>query len=485
MMATPPFGAPDEQAHYLRALTIANGAILGPKVAYHLPGLQTPTPAWQRQQQAWASHDTRAVHVPAKLSPPEIACLNGRPDITKGGCYEATPTGDYPPVAYLLPAAALRFAHNPTTGDWLARIASAIPVAVFLLIAVALISPLGSWALLGLLTAVTPMVLFVGSVLNPSGLGIAASLACAAAALRIAVDHERVSGWIWVALIVSGVVAILSWQLGAWFVLVSLLVAVVMAGPRTIDGIRAWSRWAASSAFVLLAAFGLSIAYGVSSGLFHGALTLSPVVWRIRGGFSQLTHWVLPDAIGDFGWQTIRLPTPAYWIWWLLGLALVGGALVIGERRHRVAVCLALLVALGFPVLFYAFSYSNAGFGMQGRQVLPLLMLVPLVAGVVLQRSTDSRSEAPSALVPVAIAAVGAFQLFAWWVNARHSAGEPNAVWFLAHPMWSPPGGWWPWTALVLAGSASLICSAVRLHLAQRLALSRGRSPRPASALRR
>lgn len=219
LMTTPPWGAPDEDSHYLRALTLTNGALVGPKVPYHLPGLRitrtsssyvgdwgtiTPAPKAVLQEQAWANHDTRAVHVPAKLSPPGDTCLDGRPDITIAGCSEATPTGDYFPLAYLLPAAALRVAPDATTGDWLARIASLIPVVVFLLVAVALVSPLGPWALLGLLVAVTPMVLFVGSVLNPNGLDIAASLACAAAALRIAVERDRASGWIWIALVVAG-----------------------------------------------------------------------------------------------------------------------------------------------------------------------------------------------------------------------------------------------------------------------------------------
>lgn len=211
-------------------------------------------------------------------------------------------------------------------------------------------------------------------------------------------------------------VAVLSWQLGAWFVLVSLLVSAVLSGRRIVDVLRARRRWAALSASALIAASGLLVAYGVSYGLFHGELTLSPFGARIKGGISQLGHWVLPDAVGDFGYQTVHLPGVSYWVWWLLGGALVVAAIVIGKRRQRTAVCLALLVALGFPVLFYAFDYSNAGFGMQGRYVLPLLMLVPLIAGVVVQRSADSSRRAPNRLVPVPAAVVAAFQLFAWWV---------------------------------------------------------------------
>ena len=98
--ATAPFAAPDEASHYLRALTIADGQLLGMKVLYG------PDPALTPTQQEFINHDTRAVRVPARLSPPDVNCMNangltafpvGKQDLT-GSCLEATPSGNFPPL---------------------------------------------------------------------------------------------------------------------------------------------------------------------------------------------------------------------------------------------------------------------------------------------------------------------------------------------------------------------------------------------------
>lgn len=462
LMATPPFDAPDEQSHYLRALTITNGNLLGPKASnFRLPGLRTPEPDWQRAQQAWVDHDARGVHVLAKLSPPDVGCADGAPDVGPRGCVEITVTGDYPPLAYLLPAVALRSATSPSEGDWVARAASAIPVLAFLLMAVAAVATIGPWAILGLLVAVTPMVLFVGSVLNSSGLDIAASLACAAAAIRIADMGTRAPRWVWIVLALSGAVAILSWQLGPWFVLLSLVLSATLAGWGLGDTFRVRRRRTISTGLALLAAYAVSMIYGLSSGVFHGSVALTPVGGRIRAGIAQLVHWVLPDSVGDFGWQTVHLPTAAYWVWWLGALTLLASAVWLGRRRERVVLTASILIAVAFPVLFYAFIYSQAGFGLQGREVLPVLTLVPLLAGTVVQRAIGDPGAQSRRVIACAVAALGCFQLFAWWINARHSAGAPGAVWFLARSLWSPPAGWWPWTVLAVVGAACLATAAV------------------------
>ena len=119
--STRPFDAPDEASHYQRALTITHGQILGPKVDY--PNVPM-TPA----QQAFIDHDTRAVLMPARLSPPDVVCMDGKPDI-RGSCLEADPDGNFPPLPYLLPAAALAVSHDATTGLWLTRLASAAAIA--------------------------------------------------------------------------------------------------------------------------------------------------------------------------------------------------------------------------------------------------------------------------------------------------------------------------------------------------------------------
>src|SRR5579871_938919 len=113
--ATRPFAAPDESSHYERAMILTRGGILGPQVPY------IPSPGLTARQALFIDHDTRAVWVPARLMPAYAQCMDSQPN--RSGCLVATPDGNFPPLGYVLPAAALGFAHSAGTALWLTRLA--------------------------------------------------------------------------------------------------------------------------------------------------------------------------------------------------------------------------------------------------------------------------------------------------------------------------------------------------------------------------
>src|SRR5260370_26696380 len=108
----------------------------------------------------------------------------------------------------------------------------------FLLLAIALLWDGTGWSLLGLLVAITPMVLFSSSVMNSSGIEIASCLAFAAAGVRIARAAAHVPAWVWVTFAASGVVAILAGPLGVVFGLADLAVFIALLGARGFRTIR-------------------------------------------------------------------------------------------------------------------------------------------------------------------------------------------------------------------------------------------------------
>ncbi len=451
VMASRPFAAPDEASHYLRALSIANGKLLGPKVPYRLPGLSVAT-------QAWTNHDTRAVAVPARLSPPDVTCMNGKPDIGTGGCTEATSTGDYHPLPYVLPALALTVSHNASTGLWLSRLASALPCVALIILAFALLWSGNGWSLLGPLLATTPMVLFVGSVINPNGLEIAAALAFAAAILRISREPGRPPRWVWGGLVVSGAVAILAWQVGPLFVIADIALGIALLGRPGLRKVRSASRPLRLSALGLGFATALYLSYGMSSGVFHSTFGISPIRQSLRQGFDQLGP-VLQHAVGSFGSLNVPLPSAAYWLWWGMVLALVAAGLYVSGSRERWLLLAVTVLALVFPVLFYAWVYRFTGFGLQGRYVLPVLILVPLVAGEFIHQCVRARQPRRmwQSVLGAVIGIVAVFQGYAWWINARYSAGAPHTIRFYAHALWKPPLGWGLWIALALLGMLTLL----------------------------
>jgi hypothetical protein len=459
MMATQPFAAPDEASHYLRALSIANGHLVGRKVAYR------PVPAGLTATElAWADKGSRAVFVPPRLSPPNVTCTDGKPDVRPPGCVEATEVGNYLPLPYLLPAVALKVVHDSTTGLWLSRLASTLPCLGFILLAIVILWDGTAASLLGLLGAVSPMVLFVCSIVNPNGLELAACLAFAACIMRVARAPAQTSPGVWLALAVSGAAGILSWQLGPFFVLADLALGVALLGVRGLRELRLSLSRSRSSRFAVVALIGAALVYviyGIASGLSHSRFGISPIRHSLHLGVLQLAP-VLRDSVGTFGSLTVHLPSVAYWIWWLFVVTLITGAMWLGTRRDRWVLGVVVALGLAFPVLFYAWVYRFIGFGLQGRYVLPTLVLIPLLAGEIIHRRLASRdSFRVRRVIPFAAAVLaGLFQAYAWWFNARNSAGAPNTIRFYAHATWSPPLGWGPWIASASLGVGALLAFA-------------------------
>jgi Predicted membrane protein (DUF2142) len=452
VVGTQPFGGPDESSHYLRALSIVNGKLIGPKAAYPA-GLNL-------QAQAFINHDTTAVLVPAPLSPYAVACGTGQPDLTE--CYEPDPNGNFPPLPYLLPAVAISGQQLATPALWRARVAAVVPALAFLMLAVALLWAGTAWSLLGLLGATTPMVLYASSVLNPSGLQTTSALAFAAAGLRIARAPTLARRWVWVAFALSGGVAMLSGPIGLEFAVFELVVCALVLGQRGLADVflKTDGRVLLGSGATLLGAAALSLIYTRVAG-FSATIRFTPFLSALRQGVEQLPG-VLRDAVGTFGALNVPLPNAAHWIWWLFVLGLIAAAMWLGSRRERRVVATVTLLGLAFPVLFYAWVDRNTGFGLQGREVLPVLMVIPLVAGEVVYRHRD-RIASPAvarAALAGAIVFVAAFQAYAWWYDAAHVTNAPGSIDFFRHVDWIAPLGWQFWIAVAALGTAALLAFA-------------------------
>jgi hypothetical protein len=415
----PPFAGPDEQWHYARTFDVGVGA---PAKA-SLGG--------NPLQVAWTNQATRAVTIPPGLAPSSVGCyiFDARTPATPcprpqtGGRF-ITPVGTYEPLPYLLPAVAMKPASSPHAALVLGRIASALAAGALLLMALVLLQD----SLLGLVVAVTPMVLFCASLLNGSGLEIAAAIAFSAALTKRS----------WRAVALSGAILALTRSAGPlWVILIGLL----------FQGWRA-PRWT-------LAIVGLAIvANRVWEAIYGPHLMLGVANARHTIGPAFEEWWRASiDLVGKFGYLEIHVPLWTALLWLALLVALVVPAFRAGRRRVGAAVLTAIL----FPPLFWLVQYRHTGFDLQGRQMLPLLVALPILCGSLVR---DQRR-----LLKVALPLTGAIQFIAWYVNARRSAvGTGGPLFFLGEAKWSPAGGWLPWLVLAALGSAALALSARRLR---------------------
>jgi hypothetical protein len=105
-----------------------------------------------------------------------------------------------------------------------------------------------------------------------------------------------------------------------------------------------------------------------------------------------------------------------------------------------------------FPPLFWLVQYRHTGFDLQGRQMLPLLVALPILCGSLVNQRR---------LLPLALALTAPIQFVAWYMNARRSAvGTGGSLFFLDSAKWTPAGGWVPWLMLAALGSLALLGAA-------------------------
>ncbi len=154
------------------------------------------------------------------------------------------------------------------------------------------------------------------------------------------------------------------------------------------------------------------------------------------------------------------MPWPGYALWLLALLVLGGVALAAGLKRDRLSV-LALVAGLLVVVVGMSLVYREIG-RLQGRYVLPLLVLLPLWLGEVVHRRRDRVPiRAQRALAGGVLALVALVQAVAWLANAhRFAVGESGSWSFLTGDGWSPPPSWIPWALLAATGVASCAAAA-------------------------
>jgi hypothetical protein len=457
-LANPPFLSPDEPSHYVRAVSVSAGQ-LAPE--YHVtvpPGLWA---IW-RHERGITCNAGRSKVSAACVADAETANIPSR---------VWTAAGAYPPFYYVLPGLALRAADDPFTANRLGRLAATSLCFLLLVLSVALLmsSLAPRLALLGLLVAVTPMALFLMGSLNPSGLEIAAGIAFFSALLRVARD-ERPPPWVLGSAAAAGIVLALSRTTGAAWIVLDLALFVGLVGRSGALRLVRGSRYGAGTAVVagvLLVAVLANRVWEHANGSVItrqaglGEASVDTFLAWLRPAVVQLPR-VFNEYVGVFGWVDALMPGVAYAAWHAILALIVGLAFVVGSRRERTVLVLALLASLATVVVISAILQSMTAQDVQGRHVLPFAVVVPLLAGEMIFRNRSKLALVDTGMLfALCAVGVGALQLVAWHANGqRQGVGSEGPLLFLSDPSWSPPLGWYPWLIAVLAGAALLALAA-------------------------
>ena len=477
VFANPPFAAPDEADHYVRAIGIAQGKLVGDPAPAPRLGENLLEIRFTRQTQ-------RAVVVPPSLVPAPFGCYIPDP-LAPASCLNHAPrppaavrlvtsVGTYPPAGLLAAAAVVTVGDDPYEALRLGRLASlAVALALLSAALVTLATGAQSWLVLaGVLAAATPMAIFLTASLTPSGLATSAAIALVASLLRLTRDG-RTPRAVWGLFGLSAALLALSHPTGLTFAL------LIVAGFVALSGFRDTRR--------LLAADPRGAKIGA---LLLGAGVVAAVVWHVlygptppvgyRGMRPALMHvpdlyWdALRQVVGAFGYLETRLPLALYLLWFAFvgGLAIV--ALQAGGRRDRRVILIAGALAVVIPVGGWLLVGRWVGIGIDGREYLPVLVAFPMIAGELAYRHRHRIPRLAIVCLAALAAQSGVLQFVAWYLNGQRSAvGTGGPLLFPLHAQWEPPLGWLPW--LVIAASGAAMLAAVPLGRLSPV----GRSARP------
>lgn len=439
-LASPLGSAPDEPAHLIRAASAARGQFLGQP--------------YRHASQAMKS--TTIVEVPqvfARLAN-DVGCFQFKPTVTArcqgslAGSDKDVPVytyvGRYPPLYYALVGLPTLVIVSPA-GMYLIRVASGALSAALLALAIVSLRRCRGAPLLGagLALAVTPMALYLASVVNPSGLEISSAISAWAAAMAIASSApEKLRGSAVAALGASAVVLILTRALSPlWALFIAVALVALCPSVRGLLRRRSVQGWLAACVAAGLAALAWDLVanpFLTEPGVPVPAGTSTSEVFMLS---LQRLDLLVTSTIGRFGW--LDTPSPyAVMVTWLAALgAVVFAGTSLARRRGAMVVAGNIVAWVVVPLVLIASQARQDGILGQGRDFMPLAVGIPIVAATVAgERFAGRRTTlrlATFIIVALAVCQVVDF----YGTLRRYTVGIDGSLNAFASPpdVWRPP----------------------------------------------
>jgi Predicted membrane protein (DUF2142) len=433
-VASPLLSGSDEGAHAIKAAAVVRGELRGANTG--------------PRGRPWL------VHVPAPFAQAQVpftlcylyrtgtagSCgfsVDGPPSIVQVN----TQFGGYPPLYYL--AVGLPSLAAPSAlGLYLMRLVSVAITSAFL--ASALVSAF-SWRrsrmlVLGTGVAIVPTVIYVGAVINDSGLEISPAICLWVSLLVFVLDPPPDGGRRLLARAgVSAGALVLARPLSPlWLVVIVCTVLALVNRQRLAAVVRRRDVQAWAAAVAVCA--GLAVVWTTSVGV---AVVGRPCPSRCTSPF--VTGYVLSHTdtyvrqmTGLFSYNNVAAPLFTFVLWWTLVAALVVVALVVGRRRQALVLVGLAAATIFLPVAIQLVESSNYGILWQGRYSLPLAAGIPLLAAFIIGRRSPGlerrhRWLATTAIVAIAVGHAGAFI----WCLRHFMWGQGQ--WSFLHSQWEPP----------------------------------------------
>jgi hypothetical protein len=446
VIANPLYAGPDEPAHVIKAVAVDHGQLTGKELSPRL-----------REMFRDERQDFEMVRVPAIYGTAiSTTCFTYEPDIPancldfSGSTKEvddATYVARHPPPYYAVVGIASWIGTPGSGAVYLMRFLSVVMTSALIATAITALrrSTVPRLVAVGVAFAITPMVLFVTGVVNPSALEIAAAVTVWVCGLvLICRAHERIDNWLVAGTGIGACAMALSRQLAPLWL---ALIGVTLLGFANRTALRnlVRSNWARLWALLVVASTMAQVLWNVVVKPLDVSAEGRPPMHLATGDILEIvtgrSFFRYHEMIGVFGWGDT--PTPALtWIPWTAGIVFLVFAAVLWVSRRQLLMVLALLAAvIVVPIVIESTTYNEGGgVNWQGRYTLPLAVGVPILAAVALGTTERGRQLVTSRFMLGIGVVVGVGQLLAFAQNLRrYTVGYNGDLQFWKDPLWSPP----------------------------------------------
>lgn len=467
-LATPLMAFPDEPAHAIKAAAVVRGQVTVQEGASFGHGVHVRVPSYMANLGAQGCYKYR-LDTPANCAP-EVPNDNFE---TIG----VTTAGTYNPMYYwLVGLPSLVFSGAPAL--YIMRIVSSLMIAAFFAAGFTALTQLSRPRLPVIMASVgtTPMMLFLGSGINPNALEIAATMAAFSGFIVLLDNAERPKTVLpaLVTVVVASAILANTRQVSLIWLLCVLIIGLFFF-KRTTIAAAFRSKYVLTAVALTVPPVLLGITWiflmldaPASAGVAPlGIINPMPGVRADQGFVTMLDRFFsfFPQYVGVMGWLDSPLPPVVMMFWNFLFVAALLLPLIIRPLRQTAGYWIALGMLLVVPALLQAQLITSMGLIWQGRYNLPLVIVVFISAGMAARSLRVSQSDNAIAVGRVVIAATVLAHLVGFaYILRRYVVGIAelgNWQIMITNPKWQPPFGW---PLLCLVYLILLVIAAQSLH---------------------
>lgn len=458
-VVTVPFGSgPDETDHFIKAFGAARFDFGN---SDNIPTVANPNDM-QLLNQSLSTLITMGSHafnptwtcnagqptIPATCVDPNAALIPGK---------VATTFGTFQPFIYIVIGVPSLVIDDPDTSMLGMRLVIAAWTTVFTTFGLVVAARrFGNRGLLASVLGWTPMVLYAQGTLGTSGIEAASAFAVFLSGLDVLSNGGRSTRGSRAILVASAVTLALSRPLSVMILAILVVLVVLTFGFR-----ESWRRVVALPRPFAIAATAMT-AIAVLLNLAWSFVSPPIYLGRDLGVMGTLGHYFLDTlpllwrmVIGLFEWLDTELPMLAIIVAWAAIIAVLAWT---SDQRDRAAtgrLWFLIVATIGFGFVADYTVFARVGGTPQGRHLLPLFQLWPLVALLPTQLSVEANRRDGKRLNPLRLGVVvmAAVTGASWvYIARREAVGILGPLNFFGNAAWHPIAGWKLPVALLLSG---------------------------------